>query len=101
MTTRHPPREEQRSQDFLVYAVGRPLMLVFWTLILWGTLYGAALVYRAALAGPSVAVRQALSGGNAALALVNVGLSVGAAAVWTAVGVALWQRRRRISRGSR
>jgi hypothetical protein len=87
--------DQPQSSDFLVYAIGRPLMLVFWMLILWGTLYGSALLYRSVMNGPTAAVRQALSGGDATVGLVSLALSLCAAAVWTALAVGMWQKRRR------
>jgi hypothetical protein len=87
------PAQARRSRDFLVYAVARPLMLVFWTLILWGTMYGCALLYRSATMGPATAVRQALSAPEAGVGLLNVILALSAVVVWVIVAVAAWQRR--------
>jgi type VI protein secretion system component VasK len=73
--------------------LARLLMLVFWILVLWGTLYGLALMYTIVHAGPSEALRQAQSGRASAAGLTNLALSVLALVVWSLIGVAVWNRR--------
>ena len=54
------PGEEWR--EAIIYGVGRPLLLVFWAVVSWGTLFGGHLVLAALDKGISGAIQQALSG---------------------------------------
>ncbi len=84
---------ERDWSDFLAYVVGRPLLLAFWSLIVWGTLYGAALLYAAILRGPAEAWQQAFSSGDQLAGVVNVSLALLAAIVWVTAGVVTWRAR--------
>ena len=77
--------EAGEPHDFLRYVVGRPLMLVFWALILWGTLYAGLFVQTVATAGLSEALRQVQSGRDALGGALNLGLAGTAVLVWTVV----------------
>ncbi len=85
---------ETRARDLLVYAVGRPLLLVFWCLVFWGTAYGLVLLYGAATEGLTVTAQRALSGRDPIAGIANLALAGLAAAVWMLVGAALLTQRR-------
>lgn len=82
-------------RQFLIDFVGRPILLGLSFLFLWGTLYGLALLYAAALEGPGPAVRRALSGEDPVAGAVNLAISGFAMLVWGALGALVWLRRRR------
>jgi type VI protein secretion system component VasK len=84
----------QERHDFLIYVIGRPLMLVFWSLILWGTFYGCALLYAVILRGPTVALKEAMAGRDRLAGVGNLTLTACAVVVWSFVGVAVWTVRR-------
>jgi hypothetical protein len=67
--------------------IARPLMFVFWSLILWGTLYLVVLVHGAATQGFGETWHQALSGRDRLGGVVNVALAGIAVLVWAVVGV--------------
>ena len=78
LDTANPPRASQ----FTAYVIGRPLMLIFWVVALWGTAAGVRLVWIGATQGASAALRL--------LALPSVSFPVLLAVfMWTAVAVAL------------
>ena len=77
----------------LIQLLGRPLLLIFWSLVLWGTLYGFLFIHRAATEGPRAMLHRALSGQDLVGGLVNLGLAAGAAVVWLGVGIAVWRAR--------
>jgi hypothetical protein len=81
------------SQDFLIYVVGRPLLLVFWSLVVWGSIYGLALLYAVVVDGPAEALRQALSGRDHLAGVTNLALAGFAMIVWSTVGVVIWRSR--------
>jgi hypothetical protein len=58
-------------------AVGRPLLLVFWALILWGTIILGALAWKALTEGPRASLRaaQAQVAGPSVWGWVNVSLA--------------------------
>jgi hypothetical protein len=76
--------------------------LVFWSLILWGTLYSALLLHVISVEGPSVAFQRALSGRDMVGGVLNLALAGGAVVVWGIVALLLWRgrlaahRRRRV-----
>jgi hypothetical protein len=86
--------EAREWRDWLLAMVFRPLMLVFWSLVLWGTVYGSELALAVVREGPVRALERALSGASS-LGVLNVGLSGLAALVWSVCGIALYERRRR------
>ena len=71
--------------------VGRPLLVVFWVLVLWGTLYDVVLLRAAFVEGPIRALQRTVSGREAGL--VNLGLAALAPVVWALVGLAVWRSR--------
>lgn len=89
-----PDHWSQKSHDVLVYVVGRPLLLVLWSLVVWGTVYGLAFVGAIVERGPVAAFHQALSTDSAGGA-VNLSLAAVAGLVWTLVGLAIWRGRTR------
>ena len=85
------PDEEWR--EALVQLLGRPVLLIFWSLVLWGTLYGSLLIHAAATEGLRATLQRILSGRDLLGGLANLTLAAGAAVVWIGVGVAVWHRR--------
>jgi predicted neutral ceramidase superfamily lipid hydrolase len=77
------PPEEHRLARYL----GRPLLLVFWTLVVWGTVYAGLLVLAVLTEGPSRAVARATTGPDGVVGIVNITLAVVAVAVWVIVGL--------------
>lgn len=71
----------------------RPLLVVFWALVLWGTLYCGLLVHAACVDGPRAALERALSGRDVGAGFLNLALVVVAVVVWSLVGMAVWSRR--------
>lgn len=53
------PSPPPRAGDVWRYTVGRPLMLVFWCLVLWGAAILGALAWKALTDGPRAAVAAA------------------------------------------
>jgi len=74
------------GSDHLLAMIGRPLVLVIWAFLLWGTLYGATLAYATATEGPS-ALGRVLYGGDPLLGLVSFSAACLAAIVWSIIGV--------------
>jgi hypothetical protein len=74
----------RRLRDVLIFAVGRPLLFVFWALILWGTFVAAALAWTSFWRGPVEAIRATLDG-SGFLGMANLGLAVLAVTVWIIV----------------
>jgi hypothetical protein len=85
--------DHQQSSRFF-YVIVRPLMLVFWILVLWGTVYAWALLYAAFVSGSAMVFRQALAGRDGLAGLFNVVLSACAAVMWITLAIGIWQRRR-------
>ena len=79
--------------------VGRPLLVAFWALVLWGTLYGGVLAHAALLDGPRAALARTLSGPDAGAGFLNLALAALAIAVWGFVAAAVWGNR--VSAGPR
>jgi len=77
--------EAARETDFLVYVVGRPLMLALWALVLWGTLVDAAALFLLATRGTRAVIESLFPRGGSPLAVLNTVLGVLAAIVWLAV----------------
>jgi hypothetical protein len=88
---------EQRQRDVLLYVIARPLLVVFWLLILWGTLYGVVFLDFVAERGAKRAFDQAMSGRDLLAGIGNLALAVGALIVWGIVGFAAWRSRRECS----
>lgn len=74
--------------------MGRGLLFLGWTLVLWGTLVAGALAWRSVQFGPGAAVRMALRGPGPEWGWVNLSCAALAVVVWTAVGVLLVRRHR-------
>jgi len=85
------PGDERR--DARIRLLGRPILLVFWSFILWGTLYGLVLIYGAVTEGPSATLRRAMSGQDALAGLANLALAGSAVVVWVGVGIGVAQNR--------
>ena len=77
------PPDEQRLARYL----GRPLLLVFWTLVVWGTVYALLFAFAALTQGPSRALTRAVAGPTGVVGIVNITLAVVAVAVWVIVGL--------------
>jgi hypothetical protein len=86
---------DQRRSDFLHSVIVRPLLLAFWLLILWGTVYGLAFLYSVAQAGPRGAFERVMAGPDRRAGVGNLALSACAGIVWGALGAALWRTRLR------
>jgi hypothetical protein len=80
-------REPDRSDNFKVYAVGRPLLFFVWALALWGTCTGVRLVWMA-LTGRMTAVLRL---GTHAFVRVPI---MAAVVMWTALALA-WRQHKR------
>ena len=77
-----------RLQALFFAAVVRPLLFVFWSLVLWGTFVAAALLWTALTGGPAAAMAAILNRElSPALGGANLGLAVLAVAVWVVVVV--------------
>jgi hypothetical protein len=84
----------RRLRDVLVFAVARPLLFVFWALVLWGTFVAIAIAWTILTRGPAAAVHATLDRtGQGALGMANLGLAILAVSVW--IVVLLLARRRR------
>jgi hypothetical protein len=85
----------RRVRDFLVATSERPLLVVFWAFVLWGTLLMAVFGVRVASVGLGEAVATLWPEPTAGLyAYGNLGALVLAALVWLAVAVIALQGRR-------
>ncbi len=83
--------ERRRSPQPPTHAVGRLLMLVFWSLVVWGTVYGIALLPDLLARGPARLLRAVL-GNDPWTGGLNVLLAATALCVWVLVGLAVWRR---------
>lgn len=83
------PPEEHRLARYL----GRPLLLVFWTLVVWGTVYAASFAFAALTEGPSRAFARATTGPDRVVGIVNLTLAVVALGVWVTVGLTVMRVR--------
>ena len=96
---RHAPKEDEpssgdpESAHRLAFYLGRPLLLVFWTLVVWGTVYAILFAFALLTDGPSVSIARAVGGPDGALGIVNLALAAVAMAVWAFVGAVVWRRR--------
>ncbi len=81
-------------RDFFIYVIGRPLMFIFWSLVVWGTLYGGVFTYRGITQGFAEAWAQARSGRDVFGGVLNIGLALWAMVVWSAASAAVWRARR-------
>lgn len=87
------PNDER--QETLVQLVGRPLLLIFWSLVLWGTFYGLILIHAAIREGPRTVLQRVLAGRDLLGGLLNLELAASAAVVWLGVAIAGWRNRSR------
>ena len=96
MTTsegRHAPRDEDapagdpEEAGRLARYLGRPLLLVFWTLIVWGTVYCVLFAIAVLTDGPSRALERAVTGPDWIFGVANLALAAVAVLVWIAVGL--------------
>ena len=100
LTTSDPDEVEDfrlpgRIEDFLVAAVVRPLMFVFWSLVFWGTFWCALFVWRVFSAGWATALRIATPSGHEAWGHANLGTALLALVVWSTVAALVLATRRR------
>ena len=97
-----PPTTRSRIRDILVYGVGRPLLLVFWSFTFWGTLVLAALAYKMASAGPraALAAARAQVAGSAGWGWATLALASLALLVWILVAGGVVGPRNQRARGS-
>ena len=86
---------KSQVREFALSVIVRPLLFVFWSLVLWGTFYGAALLYAVVREGPTAAVARALGGNDALAARANLALVGLAVLVWTAVALVVRAHRAR------
>ena len=70
----------------------RPLMLVLWVFILWGSLYGAALTHAIVVDGPA-ALGRAISGEDPLSGVVSLAAAGLAALVWSSIAAAVLMSR--------
>lgn len=79
------------------HPVARPVLLMLWALVCWGTLVAGAVVWRSFEIGPAAVVRLLVAGTPAvppALGRFSLACAVVAVAVWTTVALLLLRRRR-------
>jgi hypothetical protein len=76
------------------HPVGRGLLFIGWTFVLWGTLVAGAVAWRSVQVGPAAALRMALDGAGRDWGWVNLSCAGLAVMVWTVLGVLLVRRRR-------
>jgi hypothetical protein len=93
------PKEAGRLSRYL----GRPLLLGFWCLVVWGTLYAGLFAFAALTEGPSQALARALGGPDDLVGVANLTTAAMAIIVWTFVGTIVLRRRqgRNGARGAR
>ena len=101
-------KPDDARRERLLQVVGRPLLLAFWSLVLWGGLYDFVLIRAAFVEGPRVVLHRVLSGGDIVAGFANLVLAALAPIVWGLVGIAIRQgrtsaaaRRRASKRGER
>jgi hypothetical protein len=83
-----------RLRDVAAQALVRPVLVVFWSLVIWGTLLGLAFLYAAFTRGPSAAVEALLPATGGIRVWFNLALAVLAALAWIAVATAVRRGRR-------
>jgi hypothetical protein len=76
------------------HPVGRGLLFIGWTLVLWGTLVAGAMAWRSVQFDLATAVRMALRGASPEWGWINLSCAGLAVVVWTALGVLLVRRHR-------
>jgi hypothetical protein len=89
----HDPGRKQRGA--VVESLGRSVLLIFWSLVLWGTFYAIVLIRDAVAEDPRAVLHRVLSGPDPLGGLANLALAASAAVVWVVVAVSVWRRRRR------
>lgn len=90
---------DHRRREWLGQVLGRPLLLAFWALVLWGTVLAAATLHVVLVEGPAVVLRRVLSGADTAAGVTNLAVTTLALLVWGGAGIALWHRRAAARRG--
>ena len=70
-------------------------MFLFWSLIIWGTVYACVLAWSAITIGVVTTWRQALSGRDTLGGVTNLSLAACAMPAWSLVGFVAWRSRRR------
>jgi hypothetical protein len=93
-----------RQEDWrenLFQGLGRPVLLILWTLVVWGTIYGVALLVAVATDGPQATLRRVLSGRDVTGGLVNLASTAMAALAWLAALVTLARSLRKSARRTR
>jgi len=90
---RHAPRDDEPSspappdEHRLARYLGRPLLLAFWTLVVWGTVYAGLFAFAVVTDGPSDALARATTRPDGVVGIANLTLAVVAVAVWVLVGL--------------
>lgn len=84
-TSASDPDDERRLARY----VGRPLLFVFWTLVVWGTVYAVLFAFAVVTDGPGDALARATTGPDRAFGIANLTLASVAILVWITVGVAV------------
>ena len=83
------------GRGFLIYAVGRPLLLIGWSLILWGTVLWLPLLWALLDGGPrEAAALVARLGRGGPWGWLSIALGTVAPLIWALVTVAIVSRRR-------
>ena len=86
----------RRTWRFLLDPLGRPLLLVFWCLVFWGSLMAVGYAHLLARSGFELRLLLPPAGAEDGLwAGLNLASAVLAVCVWALGGFALWQGRRR------
>ncbi len=88
-----PRDRNEELREALVRLLGRPILVVFWALVVWGTVYGVMLVQAAYAQGFGVVVASVLGGRDLLGGVANLVLTGTAALVWLGVAVAAWRGR--------
>ena len=88
--------EAGRARQFLLDSLGRPLLLVFWSVVLWGSLMALGYAQLMVRSGFELRVLLPPAGAEDGLwAGLNLGSAVLAVCAWVLGGFAIWQGRRR------
>lgn len=86
-----PPEPDDEHR--IARLVGRPLLLVFWTLVVWGTVYALVFLVAVVGEGPGPALARATTGPGAVLGIANLALAALSTGVWAIAGTIAWRGR--------
>jgi hypothetical protein len=77
------------------YPLARPLLLIGWALVFWGTLVAGAIAWRSVELGPATAIGRIVSDtGPPGVGWVNLACAVFAVSVWTTLAILVVKRQR-------